>query len=134
MIIVAIAPLDCIAATTYTVTLTADRTFDPPQLTIVKGDSVTFTNGGGSHNVRADDNSFWCSDDCSLHRSPSAQPWSDTIEFDDIRTVGYYCESHGTPATETSAGTGMRGSIVVVADSIFNDGFDGAAITTPIDQ
>lgn len=99
-------------------------TFTPSEQTIVQGDSVTFINAGGVHNVRADDNSFWCADDCSLHRSPSANAWSQTIEFDFVRTIGYYCEQHGTPPIGAKPGTGMRGTIIVVADSVFENGFD----------
>jgi plastocyanin len=96
-------------------------TFTPATITIVQHDQITFENAGGVHNVRADNNSFWCSDDCSLHRSPSSNPWQDTVTFDTIGTFGYYCEQHGDLTG------GMRGTIVVVADPIFADGFE----TTP---
>ena len=105
-------------AATYVVTANADLTFTPATITIVQHDQITFTNGGGVHNVRADNNSFWCADDCSLHRSPSSKPWQDTITFDTIGVFGYYCEQHG------DLSSGMRGTIVVVDEHIFGNGFE----------
>ncbi len=67
--------------------------------------------------MRADNNSFWCADDCSLHRAPSANAWQDTVTFRALGTFGYYCEQHGDLTS------GMRGSIVVI-DSVFADGFE----------
>ena len=45
--------------------------FDPPDVTINVGDTVTFTNLGGvaiSHNVHADDDSFRCANGCRTGR------------------------------------------------------------------
>ena len=95
-------------------------TFTPATITIVQHDQITFENAGGVHNVRADNNSFWCADDCSLHRSPSSKAWQDTITFDTVGTFGYYCEQHGDLTS------GMRGTIVVVTDAVFGDGFETA--------
>ena len=104
-------------ATTYTVTANSDKTFTPATITIYQRDSIVFSNAGGLHNVRADNNSFWCADDCSLHRSPSSNPWQDTVTFNALGTFGYYCEQHGDTTS------GMRGTIIVI-DRIFVDGFD----------
>ena len=38
--------------------------FDPLSLNIQVGDRVTWTNRGGSHNVKADNNSFRCAQGC----------------------------------------------------------------------
>lgn len=110
----------------HVVTANDDLTFSPANLFIVQGDTVTFQNGGGLHNVRADDNSFWCADDCSLHRSPSSNNWSDTVQFNSIRAIGYYCEQHGTAAAGSDPGSGMRGSITVRTNEIFAGSFEGS--------
>ena len=104
-------------AATVVVTANPDLTFAPAMVTIHQYDKVTFQNAGGAHNVRADNNSFWCADDCSLHRSPSADAWQDTVTFNAVGTFGYYCEAHGDTTT------GMRGAIVVI-DRVFVDGFE----------
>ncbi|MGA9341801.1 MAG: plastocyanin/azurin family copper-binding protein [Rhodanobacteraceae bacterium] len=87
----------------------AGPVFTPPSLTINVGDTVTFHNSGGLHNVRSDPDavtSFRCSDDCSNGAS-SANLWTDTITFRTAGTVGYYCEEHGSPRQ------GMYGTITV---------------------
>lgn len=106
-------------ATVYTVTANADMTFTPAALTIYQGDVVRFVNGGGLHNVHADDGSFICAVDCNLHTAPSATNWQVSRQFNRLGTIGYYCEQHG----DTSSG--MRGSITVI-DHVFVDGFDAA--------
>lgn len=94
----------------------AGNGFSPVQLTIRAGDTVTFRNAGGFHNVVADDGSFRCSDTCYIEGyigggSPSASPWSQTIRYDAVGTFGYYCSAHGGPG-----GVGMAGRIVVEAN------------------
>ena len=106
-------------AATYVVTANADLTFTPAAITIHQHDRITFENAGGLHNVRADNDSFWCADDCSLHRAPSSDAWQDTVTFNALGTFGYYCEQHG----DTTGG--MRGTIIVI-DRIFVDGFETA--------
>src|ERR1700722_779405 len=76
--------------------------FTPKSLTINAGDSVTFVNGGGFHNVVADDNSF-------TSGAPS-DSWTLTQAFPNAGTFPFYCEIHGGPG-----GVGMSGSIVVNA-------------------
>lgn len=106
-------------AAVHVVTANNDMTFTPAQLTIHQGDIVRFVNGGGLHNVRADDNSFICALDCNLHGAPSAQLWQVSRQFNRLGTIGYYCEQHGDLTS------GMRGSITVI-DRVFVDGFDVA--------
>jgi plastocyanin len=106
-------------ARTFIVTANEDMTFTPAQLTVYQGDVVRFVNGGGLHNVRADDDSFICALDCNLHGAPSNQPWQVSRTFNRLGEIGYYCEQHGDLTS------GMRGSIVVI-DRIFVDGFDSA--------
>lgn len=113
----------CIVATAaataavHVVTANPDMTFTPANLVIQQHDIVRFVNGGGLHNVRADDGSFVCALDCNLHTTPSAQPWQVSRQFDRLGTIGYYCEQHGDQSS------GMRGSITVI-DRVFVDGFE----------
>ena len=74
--------------------------FTPRSLTINAGDTVTFVNGGGFHNVVADDNSF-------TSGAPS-DTWTFTQPFPNAGTFPYYCQIHGGPG-----GVGMSGSIIV---------------------
>ncbi len=83
--------------------------FSPRNLTIQVGDTVTFRNGGGFHNVAADDGSFRCAVGCdgvgSGSGNPSNTAWEATVTFAQAGTVGYECEVH--------AGMGMTGTITV---------------------
>jgi len=106
-------------ARTFVVTANEDMTFTPAQLTIYQGDVIRFVNGGGLHNVHADDNSFICALDCNLHGAPSSQPWQVSRTCNRPGDIGYYCEQHGDRTS------GMRGSITVI-DRLFVDGFDPA--------
>jgi plastocyanin len=102
-------------AATQTVTVgtgAQGMSFSPSTLTINKGDSVTFTYGGGflPHNVRADDDSFRCAKGCDGsggNGNPSSSAFSFTLTFNNAGSVGYYCEIHGGP------GVGMHGTITV---------------------
>ena len=109
--------VDIANATTWLVTANSDMTFTPSSLTIYQQDQVTFRNGGGLHNVHADNDSFVCGDDCSLHTGPSSNAWQHTLKFNALGTVGYFCDEHGDLTT------GMRGSISVI-DRVFVDGFE----------
>ena len=86
--------------------------FDPPNLTINAGDTVTFTNLGGvavAHNVHADDDSFRCANGCrgvgGATGDPSAAQWSSTVTFTNAGVVNFHCDDHGS--------MGMVGSITV---------------------
>ncbi|MGH8172774.1 MAG: cupredoxin domain-containing protein [Rhodanobacteraceae bacterium] len=100
------------SAADFTVTATAQRTFDPPTLTINVGDTVTFVNGGGFHNVVSAGGAvttFRCADGCDGaggNGDPSSDPWTATVEFPTAGDVPYQCEVH--------AGQGMTGAITVV--------------------
>ena len=86
--------------------------FAPQALTINAGDSVTFVNKGGFHNVVADDGSFRCARGCDGdghggNGNASSLSWVATVTFDTPGTFGYFCEIHGMP------GQGMFGTITV---------------------
>ncbi len=110
------AAASCWAAS-YTVTAGGGAlVFSPATLTVNVGDTVTFVNGGGFHNVVADDNSF------SI--GPSSTAWSLPVTFTKAGTVNYYCAVHGGPG-----GSGMSGSITVQAGPAavnIGPGFTGA--------
>ena len=75
--------------------------FSPDNLTIEVGDTVRWTNVGGTHNVLADDNSFT--------RGPAAPaPWTFEHVFTATGNNPYYCEPHGG-----AGGSGMSGVITV---------------------
>jgi plastocyanin len=79
-----------------------DKVFTPADVTVFQGESVTWANGGGSHNVRFDDNSF------VLPGAPDATPWSVSRTFDKVGVFRYYCEAHGWPN-----GVDMSGAVTV---------------------
>jgi plastocyanin len=106
---------------TFEVTANPDMTFTPASLTIYQRDRVLFRNGGGLHNVVADDNSFRCAVNCNTNTAPSAAAWSAGVRFTRLGAFGYYCEQHGDVAS------GMRGLIVVI-DRVFVDGFDALVL------
>jgi plastocyanin len=116
----ALAMPHAVRATVYLVTANEDMTFTPASITIRQGDAIRFENAGGIHNVHADDNRFKCSLNCTTMNAPSDQPWSAIVRFNQVGTVGYYCDQHGNTTS------GMRGSVTVL-DSVFFDGFDPAS-------
>ncbi len=87
-------------AATHTVTVGPGLAFHPQTLTIMAGDTVVWTNAGGSHDVHADDNSYF--------NSPSPAAWTFSHTFAAPGTEGYYCTIHGRP------GLGMYGEVVVL--------------------
>jgi plastocyanin len=82
----------------------ADTVFTPATLNIQAGDTVTWHNAGGEHNVLADDNSF-------TDGPPSGASWTFAHTFATAGTFGYHCQNHGLP------GQGMFGTIHVAAAS-----------------
>jgi plastocyanin len=76
----------------------AGLVFTPATVTINVGDTVTWTNGGGFHNVRSDDGSFGNSISSS---------WTLSHTYTTAGTFGFHCEAHGSP------GSGMFGTVTV---------------------
>lgn len=111
-------------ARTHIVIANPDLTFTPTHLTIYQYDVVNFRNGGGVHNVVADDRRFKCSVNCNTNNTPSALAWSANVQFTRLGTFGYFCEQHGDTMI------GMRGSITVL-DRVFVDGFEAGTPTAP---
>lgn len=107
-------------AVTHHISANPDNTFTPENLVIQPGDSVTWENLGGFHNVLADDASFRCSNGCSDtgQTGEPAYDWTFTRTFPAPASIPYHCEVH------TFEGFGMRGELIV---AIFNDGFEEAS-------
>jgi plastocyanin len=83
--------------TTHDVTV-QNFSFSPQTLTITTGDVVRWTNISGTHNVRANDDSFYF--------GPAAPaPWEFTHTFTTTGDFPYYCEPH--------LSMGMTGTIIV---------------------
>ena len=88
--------------------------FNPMNLSIAAGDTVTFTNSSGTaHNVHsdiADSMQFECAKGCTGDGqggsgTPVAGPWSATVAFPNAGTFGYQCDVH--------VDFGMTGTITV---------------------
>jgi len=89
----------------------SNMVFTPSTVTIQAGDSVRFTNAGGTHNVTADDGSFRCAAGCDGQGgdgSISGNLWSATVAFPRAGTYLYHCEEHGG-----AGGVGMSGRVIV---------------------
>lgn len=85
-------------------------TYSPASLTINAGDTVTFQNLGGFHNVVSDTGAFRCARGCDGaggDGNPTDFNFSVTVAFNTPGSFGYFCNVHGSP------GAGMFGRITV---------------------
>ncbi len=89
-------------AANQTVTANPTLTFAPSSVTINTGDTVTWNNVGGTHNVNFDDGSY------TMPPAPAAAPWTVTRTFTAPGMFRYYCQLHGGPN-----GSGMSGIVWV---------------------
>jgi PKD repeat protein len=89
-------------AVTHDVSITGLR-FVPNNLTIEVGDTVHWTNNGGTHDVTADDGS-WASE--------TSTSWEYSRTFNSVEEVRYYCNVHSSPGQNIN--TSMNGRINVV--------------------
>lgn len=93
------------------VTATPDNIFAPKSVTVSSGDSVTWMNGGGEHNVKFEDGQFEQPPEPAAPESwPAAPP---RRRFTVPGTYRYYCENHGGPG-----GDGMSGTVTVTQASV----------------
>jgi plastocyanin len=92
------------AADQAVMALSGPNRFSPADVTITQGDTVTFSNGGGIHNVHFDDGSV------DNPPSASSSSWSFPQTFNQVGDFRYYCELHGD-----AGGVGMSGIVHVVA-------------------
>lgn len=98
-------------AAEHIVTAELNLRFVPAQLDVKVGDTVTFVNRGGFHNVVADDLSFRCADGCdgeAGNGNPSPASWRFSLVMDQPGERPYFCEIHGA-----AGGVGMAGVIRV---------------------
>ncbi len=101
------------------------NSFTPAIANVEAGDTVHFTLDQGTHNVRADDDSFECSEGClntgkNLSSEPSSASWDIYLIMPTVGSFPYYCELHGDVG-----GIGMSGTInVAMPDLIFANGFE----------
>jgi plastocyanin len=86
--------------------------FDPKSVTVLEGDTVTFKNDSGKHNVifkgGSKDGEKYGGD--PLTHSPSEAKWTATVSFPNAGTFRYYCSEHADPDTPEF---GMWGKVVV---------------------
>jgi plastocyanin len=76
--------------------------FSPRAVTINQGETVTWANGGGSHNVVIEAESF---EQPSPEAPPGAPNWPVTHQFNTPGTFTYFCRPHRT--------LGMTGTVTV---------------------
>ena len=101
-LLVALAAPAPALAVNQTVTASGSNTFSPKNVTVDLGDTVTWNNTGGLHNVHFDDGSY------VMPASPQGAPWTVQRTFAAAGTFKYYCEIHGGPN-----GLGMSGTVTV---------------------
>ena len=89
-------------AANQTVTATSSDTFSPEAVTISQGETVTWNNGGGNHNVRFDNGSF------ADPATPSTSSWTVSHRFDTPGTFHYVCEQHAPDMEGTVTVTPSR--------------------------
>jgi plastocyanin len=81
-----------------------DDFYSPSNVTVLKGDTVTWTQmGTNAHNVHLDSGEKLGGD--PLTHSPSSSPWSDSFTFNTVGTFNYFCDEHSD--------IGMIGKVVV---------------------
>jgi plastocyanin len=83
-------------AADQSVTATGSNTFAPKDVTVNVGETVTWTNTGGTHNVHFTDNSFTQPDSLDA-------PWTVSRTFSAVGTFSYVCQVHET--TDNMTGT-----------------------------
>jgi plastocyanin len=101
-ILVALAVPVCPALAANTNVTVGSNFFNAANVTITQGDTVTWTNTGGTHNVKFDDGSY------TMPSPASSALWSVNRTFNTTGTFRYYCQVHGGPG-----GVGMSGTVTV---------------------
>jgi plastocyanin len=99
--ILATAPATARAADATVTAREGPNRFDPPTVTVNPGNSVTWTNAAGLHNVVFDDGSF------QMPTNPMNPPWTVSRTFGAVGSSSYVCAQHAS----------MTGTVVVEAAS-----------------
>jgi plastocyanin len=97
-----VVPAAASAATVNVASGQPSNAYTPKDVTITHGDTVTWNNFSGTHNVHFDNGSF--------DQPPNAisGAWTVSKTFTTTGTYRYYCELHGGPN-----GVGMAGTVTV---------------------
>lgn len=88
------------------VVTTDGLTFVPQDITINQGETITFTNGGGTHNVNGGQDIFPDNPASFFSGTPSADSWEYTYTFNLDGLYNYQCDLH--------VAQGMVGTVTVV--------------------
>lgn len=102
VLLAVLGPAASARSANQTVTANSSLQFSPSSVVIDQGDTVTWNNSGGLHNVHFDDNSY------IMPASPSTAAWSVNRTFTSPGMFRYYCQVHGSPN-----GGGMSGIVWV---------------------
>ena len=101
LVLAACMPVSVLAANhNVTVGGAAGNVFTPSTVSAQVGDTITFTNAGGFHNVASDDQgqswSFHCSDTCGSGGTPSATAWVAVVNITSSMptSLGFHCDAH----------------------------------------
>lgn len=93
--------------------------FVPNDLAINVGDTVTFVNQGGFHDVKADDGSFG--------NTASTSAWTFSRTFDTAGEVRVYCSIHSIPGQDINTKMNARITVTAAASSFaINQGISGS--------
>jgi plastocyanin len=107
----AVAAAQPAAAANQTVKATSGFAFVAKQVAVKPGETVTFINTGGVHNVKFDDGAF------TQPADPAPAPWTTPARtFVAPGTFRYHCALHGGPG-----GNGMSGTVFVNATGTVPD-------------
>jgi plastocyanin len=85
---VAVVAVPAAGAADQTVSALQSNVFSPADVSIAQGETVTWNNVGGTHNVRFDDGSF------VMPAEPSAMAWAVQRTFSQVGDFTYYCQEH----------------------------------------
>jgi len=125
LLVISIISYVFVCAVNHNVT-TVGNTFSPANITINLGDTVTWTNGGGSHNVNATLSTYPNNPE-GFGNSISSSSWSFQHIFSIVGTYDYQCDPHTS--------MGMVGTVVVQSTPNYtfqldmnNSGYDSMAI------
>jgi plastocyanin len=80
----------------------SSNVFTAKDVNVTQGESVTWHNNGGTHNVHFDDDSY------IMPNPASSAGWTVSRTFNTPGTFRYYCDIHGGPG-----GAGMAGTVTV---------------------
>ena len=103
ILVALLAPAEFALAANQSVLATPSNTFSPANVSVNVGETVTWTNDGGTHNVAFDD---------GFTEPAMASPsmWTVSKTFSTAGSFGYYCAFHGQSMSGTvavqAAGTG----------------------------